>query len=275
MSVWGKYLATGPDPREVESFSYSKKYLVAANLKSTVDKAKLQKIIKEYNSAGPIPAWVEAVFCPPSLYLEEALKTMRSDVAIGAQDCSANGYGAHTGEIAAEMLKDFGVKWVILGHSERRTNQKESSELIATKTRKAIDAGLQVMYCVGETLEEREAGKINAVVLDDHMAAFKGKFSDKEWDSIAIAYEPVWAIGTGKTATPDQAQEVHASIRAWLATNVSQAVSKKVRIQYGGSMKAANATELLSQPDVDGGLIGSASLKPEFITGIVAKCPKP
>ena len=149
------------------------------------------------------------------------------------------------------------------------------STQVATKTKQALDAGLSVMVCVGETLEEREAGRIDAVVLDDHMAALKGKFSEAEWARIAIAYEPVWAIGTGKTATPEQAQEVHASIRAWLATNVSPAIAKATRIQYGGSMKGANAAGLLSKPDIDGGLIGGASLKAEFISGIAAVAPKP
>ena len=133
----------------------------------------------------------------PSVHIGSVLATLRQDIAVAAQDCSATGDGAYTGELSAGMLADFGVKWVIVGHSERRTNQKESSALVATKTKAALDAGLSVMVCVGETLEEREAGKIDAVVLDDHMGALKGKFSDAEWAKIAIAYEPVWAIGTG------------------------------------------------------------------------------
>ena len=144
----------------------------------------------------------------PAVHIGSVLGSLRKDIAVAAQDCSATGTGAYTGELAATMLADFGVKWVILGHSERRTNQGESSELVATKTKQALDAGLSVMVCVGETLAEREAGRVDAVVLDDHMAALKGKFSDSEWARIAIAYEPVWAIGTGKTATPEQAQEV-------------------------------------------------------------------
>ena len=211
----------------------------------------------------------------PSIHIGSVMGTLRKDIAIAAQDCSATGMGAYTGELSAAMLADYGVKWVILGHSERRTNQGESSALVATKTKQALDAGLSVMVCVGETLEEREAGRIDAVVLDDHMAALKGKFSEAEWARIAIAYEPVWAIGTGKTATPEQAQEVHASIRAWLSTNVSPAIAKATRIQYGGSMKGANAEGLLKCPDIDGGLIGGASLKAEFITGIAAVAVEP
>ncbi|KAJ8599902.1 hypothetical protein CTAYLR_002826 [Chrysophaeum taylorii] len=275
MSTWGKYLAYGPDPAVVESYKYPKKYLIGGNWKCNGTKESVAKLVKTLNSAGPIPPWVEVVVGVPAIHIGDVLKTIRKDISVAAQDCSATGYGAFTGELAAPMLADFGVSWVILGHSERRTNQKESSELVATKTKAALDAGLSVMVCVGETLEEREAGKIDAVVLDDHMGALKGKFSDVEWAKIAIAYEPVWAIGTGKTASPEQAQDVHASIRGWLAANVSPAVAAATRIQYGGSMKGANAPGLLAKPDIDGGLIGGASLKAEFITGIAAAAPEP
>ena len=274
-SGWATYLARGADPVEVASYSYPKKYLIGGNWKSNGTKASVSKLVKGLNDAGGIPPWVEVVVGVPSIFIPEVLKTIRKDITVGAQDCSATSYGAYTGEIPAEMLKEMGVSWVILGHSERRTNQGESSELVATKTKNALDAGLKVMVCCGETLAEREAGKIDAVVLDDHLGALKGKFSEKEWESIAIAYEPVWAIGTGVTATPEQAQDVHAKIRAWISTNVSPSVASSVRIQYGGSMKAANAEGLLTKPDIDGGLIGGASLKTEFITGIAAKCPKP
>lgn len=256
---WGQYLAYGPDLSEIESYKYPKKYLVGGNWKCNGTKQSVAKLVKTLNEAGSIPPWVEVVVGVPAIHIGDVLKTLRKDIAVGAQDCSATGYGAFTGELAAEMLADYGVKWVILGHSERRTNQKETSELVVDKTKQAIAAGLSVMVCVGETLEEREAGKISAVVLDDHMAALKGKFSAAEWEKIAIAYEPVWAIGTGKTATPEQAQEVHAMIRKWLVDNVSAEVAKKTRIQYGGSMKGANAPGLLSQPDIDGGTFPAAS----------------
>jgi len=275
VTSWAKYLAEGPDPAVVASYGYPKKYLVGGNWKCNGTKESVAKLVKTLNAAGPIPPWVEAVCCVPAIHIGEVLKTLRSDVAVGAQDCSATGYGAFTGELAPAMLKDFGVSWVILGHSERRTNQKESSDLVCVKTKNAIDAGLSVMVCVGETLEEREAGKIADVVLDDHLGALKGKFTDAEWEKIAIAYEPVWAIGTGKTASPEMAQEVHAMIRKWLVDNVSPAVAAKTRIQYGGSMKGANAKDLLAQPDIDGGLIGGASLKAEFITGICANAAEP
>jgi len=254
---------------------YPKKYLIGGNWKCNGTKESLEKLVGELNGAGPIPPWVECVVGVPSIHIGTVLATIRSDVKVAAQDCSAKGYGAFTGELAPEMLKDFGVAWVIVGHSERREYQSESSALVAAKTKAAIAAGLSVLVCCGETLAEREAGKVDAVVLEDHLAALKGVISEAEWASIAIAYEPVWAIGTGVTASPEQAQEVHASIRAWLAKNISSGVAKATRIQYGGSMKGANAAGLLAQPDIDGGLIGGASLKPEFITGIAANAPEP
>jgi triosephosphate isomerase len=187
-----------------------------------------------------------------------------------------SGLGAFTGETAAEMLTDVGCTWVILGHSERRQYQGESSALIAAKAAKAISCGLSALVCVGETLDEREAGRVDAVVLDDHMAALLATLKEADWAHCAIAYEPVWAIGTGKTASPEQAQEVHASIRAWIAKHVSADVAAKTRILYGGSMKGANAAGLLSKPDIDGGLIGGASLKAdEFVNGICGACPTP
>eukprot|EP00629_Pelagomonadales_sp_RCC1024_P004013 CAMPEP_0119295712 /NCGR_PEP_ID=MMETSP1329-20130426/50199_1 /TAXON_ID=114041 /ORGANISM="Genus nov. species nov., Strain RCC1024" /LENGTH=278 /DNA_ID=CAMNT_0007296631 /DNA_START=48 /DNA_END=884 /DNA_ORIENTATION=- len=252
-----------------------KQYLIGGNWKCNGTKESVAALVTTLNGAGAIPAWVEVVVGVPSIHIGTVLATLRQDISVAAQDCSETGYGAYTGELAAAMLADFGVKWVILGHSERRTNQKESSELVAKKTKMALDAGLSVMVCVGETLAEREAGKIDEVVLGDHLGALKGKFSDAEWARIAIAYEPVWAIGTGKTATPEQAQEVHASIRKWLLDNVSAKVSQDTRIQYGGSMKGANAAGLLAKPDIDGGLIGGASLKAEFITGIAQNAPEP
>ena len=252
-----------------------KQYLVGGNWKCNGTKESTAALVATLNGAGVIPAWVEVAVGVPSIHIASVIGTLRKDISVAAQDCSATGNGAYTGELSAAMLADFGVKWVILGHSERRVNQGETSALVATKTKQALDAGLSVMVCVGESLAEREAGRVNAVVLDDHMAALKGKFSDLEWARIAIAYEPVWAIGTGVTASPEQAQEVHASIRGWLSKNVSPAIAAATRIQYGGSMKGANAAGLLSKPDIDGGLIGGASLKAEFITGVIQNAREP
>jgi len=252
-----------------------KKYLVGGNWKCNGTKAATAALVQTLNDAGPIPAWVECVVGVPSIHIASVLATLRADITVAAQDCSATGYGAFTGELSPLMLKDFGVSWVILGHSERRELQKETSALVAAKAKAAVEAGLSVMICVGETLAEREGGKIETVILGDHMAALKGVFTPEQWSQIAIAYEPVWAIGTGKTASPQQAQEVHAMIRGWVNDNVSPAVAKQTRIQYGGSMKGANAAALLSMPDIDGGLIGGASLTADFITGIACNAPEP
>jgi len=174
--------------------------------------------------------------------------------------------GAYTGEICASQLVDFGCSWVIIGHSERREGfgmAGEDNELVAKKVKVALDAGLKVMFAIGEKKEEREAGTTMDVCAKQLEPAAK-ILEEADWENVAIAYEPVWAIGTGLTATPEMAQETHASIREWVSTNVSPKVAKAVRIQYGGSMKGANAKELLAQPDIDGGLIGGASLKADF-----------
>lgn len=176
--------------------------------------------------------------------------------------------GAFTGEVSPAMLKDIGANWVIIGHSERRQIFNETDELIAEKTVHALAEGLKVIACIGETLQEREAGQTEAVVFRQTKALAN---AIKDWTNVVVAYEPVWAIGTGKTATPQQAQDVHAALRKWFSENVSPAVSAAVRIQYGGSVTAANAKELASQTDIDGFLVGGASLKPEFIQIINAK----
>lgn len=166
------------------------------------------------------------------------------------------------------QLKDVGATWVILGHSERRQIFGETDELIAQKVVHALENGLKVIACIGETLQEREAGQTEAVVFRQTKALADAV---KDWTNVVLAYEPVWAIGTGKTATPQQAQEVHAALRKWLTENVSADVSASLRIQYGGSVTAGNAKELASQPDIDGFLVGGASLKPEFVQIVNAK----
>jgi len=178
--------------------------------------------------------------------------------------------GAYTGEICASQLVDAGVTWVIIGHSERREGFEmagEDSDLVAKKVKVAVDAGLKVMFCIGEKLEDRESDLTMKVCAEQMEPAAK-ILSKEDWSKFSIAYEPVWAIGTGKTATPEMAQETHAGIRKWMAENVGEDVAKAVRIQYGGSMKGANAKELLEQGDIDGVLIGGASLKPDFFNVI-------
>lgn len=176
----------------------------------------------------------------------------------------------YTGECGAHTIKDAGCSWVIIGHSERREGfgmPGEPVELCAQKLKIALDQGLKVMFAIGEKKEERESG-VTMEVCASQLAPAAKLLTENEWANVAIAYEPVWAIGTGLTATPEMAQETHADIRKWMADNVSPAVAKAIRIQYGGSMKGANAKELLAQPDIDGGLIGGASLKADFFNVI-------
>ena len=203
---------------------------------------------------------VDIAICPPFTALSEVSKAViDSNIRLGAQNMSQNGYGAHPGEIAAGMLKEFSTKYVILGHSERREYQRESDELIASKAKAAHEAGLKPIVCVGEQLEERESGNTENVVGTQVRGSLAG-LTTEEMLGTVIAYEPVWAIGTGKTATAEQAQEVHAFIRNLLADLFDADTAKAVRIQYGGSVKPDNARELMSQPDVDGALVGGASL---------------
>jgi triosephosphate isomerase len=197
--------------------------------------------------------------CVPCLYLAQAEALLGgSPVAWGSQDVSAHEQGAYTGEIAAAMVAEFGATYAIVGHSERRAYHLESPELVATKTHRALAAGLTPIVCVGETLEQREAGSMREVVgvqLDTVLALL----SAQEAARLVVAYEPVWAIGTGKSASAEQAQEVHAFLRARLAAKGAQVAN--VPLLYGGSVKPDNAAELFRQPDIDGGLIGGASLK--------------
>lgn len=210
----------------------------------------------------------EVAVCVPAPYLAHCrLKLAGSLIAWGAQDVSAQAPGAYTGEVSASMLQDFAVKYVIVGHSERRAYHAESNALVAQKTVRALAVGLTPIVCVGETLSEREAGRTDAVV-GGQLDAVLTVLNDAESCKIVIAYEPVWAIGTGKTATPQMAQEVHAKLRAQLASKYRPAAA--VKILYGGSMKPDNAKELLAMPDIDGGLIGGASLKAADFLAIIA-----
>jgi len=211
---------------------------------------------------------VEVVVAPPALYILPLRDVLRKGISVAAQNAYKNKEGAFTGEISAYQLAQEQIPWVILGHSERRSIFKESDEEIAEKTVEALAQGLSVILCVGETLEEREADKTDSVVQRQLKAVVDKKV---EWNKIVIAYEPVWAIGTGKVATPEQAQEVHKNTRKWLADTVSQDVADATRIIYGGSVNAKNAATLANEPDLDGFLVGGASLKPEFIDCINAR----
>jgi len=212
---------------------------------------------------------VDIVVCPPFTALGEVSKAiLDSNIRLGAQNMSEHNFGAYTGEIAAGMLKEFSARYVILGHSERRQYQKESDELISKKALAAHAASLKPIVCVGETLAEREAGQMQAVLLTQVRGSLAG-LSKQQMEETIIAYEPVWAIGTGKTATTQQAQEAHAYLRALLVKLYDEAVARRVRIQYGGSVKPSNARELMSLPDVDGALVGGASLEDRTFADIV------
>ena len=212
---------------------------------------------------------VDIVICPPFTALSEVSKAiLDSNIRLGAQTMSEHNVGAYTGEIAAVMLKEFSVRYVILGHSERRQYQKESNELIAKKAAAVHAASLKPIICIGETLAERDGGKTNQVLETQARGSLTGLSKEQVTESI-IAYEPVWAIGTGKTATTAQAQEAHEFIRRQLAGMFDENVARRVRIQYGGSVKPSNARELMSQPDVDGALVGGASLEARSFADII------
>jgi triosephosphate isomerase (TIM) len=212
---------------------------------------------------------VDVVVCPPFTALCEVSKAMLdTNIRLGAQNMSENNFGAYTGEIAAGMLKEFSVRYVILGHSERRQYQKESDELISKKALAAHAAALRPIVCVGETLEERESGQTEKVLETQVRGSLAG-LTNEQMEETILAYEPVWAIGTGKTATTQQAQSAHAFIRNILGKMFDEPVARRVRIQYGGSVKPSNARELMSQPDVDGALVGGASLDDRSFSDII------
>jgi len=239
-----------------------RKYLIGGNWKANGTVESVEKLIAEFNAAGPIPANCEVVVAAPFIHIPICLMSLRDDIQVAAQNCNLECTGAYTGEVCAAQLKDIGVSWVILGHSERREGfgmAGEDSELVAKKTKRALNNGLKVMLCIGEKKEEREAGTTMDVCASQ-LKPCAEILSKEDWANVAIAYEPVWAIGTGLTATPEMAQETHANIRQWMSDNVGADVAAAIRIQYGGSMKGANAEGLLTQPDIDGGLIGGASL---------------
>ncbi|XP_026462948.1 triosephosphate isomerase-like [Ctenocephalides felis] len=239
----------------------NRKFCVGGNWKMNGDKKSINDICA-FLKAGPLDPNVEVVVGCPALYLDFVRANLPKSIGVAAQNCYKVQKGAYTGEISPAMLKDVNVDWVILGHSERRAIFGESDSLVAEKVAHALAEGLKVIACIGETLQERESGQTEAVVFRQ-TKAIAGAIND--WSNVVLAYEPVWAIGTGKTASPEQAQAVHKALRAWLKENVSEHVANSVRIQYGGSVTAANCRELAQQPDIDGFLVGGASLKPDFV----------
>jgi len=248
--------------------SMMRKKIVAGNWKMNKTASEAAALIDGIKKEVADVAQVEVVVCPPFTDLKAAAAACAgSNVKLGAQNVHWEASGAYTGEISAAMLKDLGVEYVIIGHSERRQYFGETDETVNARTKAALAAGLIPIVCVGETLAERDAGNMEAVVVRQTKAGLDGLGGDLA--KVVIAYEPVWAIGTGRTASPAQAQEVHALIRRTLAEIADGDLANTIRIQYGGSMKPENAQELMSQPDIDGGLIGGAALKAESFAAIV------
>lgn len=229
-----------------------------------------KSLFEEINShTNEFSKKVAVVIAPPSLYLASFAQSATSKVCVGAQDVSAHAEeGAYTGEFSAAMLKSTGGKYAIVGHSERRSYHGETDTLISKKIRACVDAKIVPIYCCGESLEERESGKHVQVVQNQIKEALSG-FTAADLNTLVVAYEPVWAIGTGKTATTEQAQEMHSEIRKFLGDKFGDAFANEVRILYGGSCNPTNAKAIFSQKDVDGGLIGGAALKADDFLAII------
>lgn len=243
--------------------------IIAANWKMNITPSEAEKFVAAFLPLVKSNNQVDMVLCPSALAVDRVAKlAYGSNVFVGAQNMYFEASGAFTGENSAAMLLDAGCKYVILGHSERRTIFHETNEMINKKVKKALESGLIAIVCVGETLEEREAGKMEKVLEDHVLNSLKG-FSAEDFKKIVIAYEPVWAIGTGKTATPEQAEEAHAYIRGLLVKLAGKEVADSVRIQYGGSVKPENTKELMSKENIDGALVGGASLKADSFAKIV------
>ncbi|KAI1277620.1 triose-phosphate isomerase-like protein [Xylaria sp. FL0933] len=245
----------------------ARKFFVGGNFKMNGSISSINEIVDNLNKAQLDPN-TETVIAPPALYLLLVREKLRKEIGVAAQNVFDKPNGAFTGEISVQHLKDSGIDWTILGHSERRTILGETDEVVASKTKYATENGISVIWCCGESLEQREAGQTLDVIAKQ-LAALQSKISD--WSKVVIAYEPIWAIGTGKVATTQQAQEVHASIREWLAKNVSQSVADETRILYGGSVSEKNCKDLSKEKDIDGFLVGGASLKPAFVDIINSK----
>lgn len=247
-----------------------RKTVIAGNWKMNNDLKESEKLIVELNNLlqNEKPN-CDVIVCPPYTSLSEAYKLLKgSQIKLGAQNMHFEENGAFTGEVSALMLKSVGCEYVILGHSERRHIFGESNEMINKKIKKALSAGLKPIFCVGELLEERERGTTNDVVKKQILKGL-AEISADEMKNIIVAYEPVWAIGTGKTASPAQAQEVHEFIRDLVEITYSLEVANDLVIQYGGSVKPDNAKELISQKDIDGALVGGACLKADSFMGII------
>ncbi|XP_057510006.1 triosephosphate isomerase, chloroplastic-like [Actinidia eriantha] len=249
--------------RGIVAMAGSGKFFVGGNWKCNGTTESIGKLVSDLNSTK-LETDVDVVVAPPFVYIDQVKNSLTDRIEISAQNSWIGKGGAFTGETSVEQLKDIGCKWVVLGHSERRHVIGEDDQFIGKKAAYALSEGLGVIACIGELLKEREEGKTFEVCFKQ-MKAFADAVPS--WDNVVVAYEPVWAIGTGKVATPQQAQEVHVAVRDWLRKNVSEEIASKTRIIYGGSVNGGNCAELAKQEDIDGFLVGGASLKgPEFAT---------
>lgn len=248
----------------------ARKFFVGGNWKCNGSVAQATELVSIINQSS-LSQETEVVVCPSAIHLQSVKSSIRADVSVGAQDCWVQGNGAFTGETSAEMLTDMGVQWVLVGHSERR-GKGEADAQVAIKAKYALDKGLSVMACCGEPLEARESGTTNDYVFPQ-IKAYADVFTPEDWKKVVIAYEPIWAIGTGLTATPEQAQDTHKAIRDYLGQIAGAEVAAETRILYGGSASAKTAPDLSSKPDIDGFLVGGASLKPEFAQ--IVNCQDP
>jgi triosephosphate isomerase (TIM) len=243
--------------------------LMAGNWKMHTTPAEAAELARALRATLQDPPAVDMAVFPPFLSIPPVLDVLKaSDIAVGGQDLHAEPKGAYTGNVSGEMLKAAGCRWALIGHSERRAYEKESGELLASKVRAAMRAELSPMFCCGETLDQRRSGKAMEIVqqqLDEGL----GWATASEMERIVLAYEPVWAIGTGVVASPEQAQEIHAAIRGWIKSKWGDGTARVTRILYGGSVKPGNVTGIMAQPDIDGALVGGAALKAESFDAIV------
>nr|OQO08215.1 Triosephosphate isomerase [Rachicladosporium sp. CCFEE 5018] len=244
-----------------------RQFFVGGNFKMNGTIDSIKSIVHHLNDAK-VSSDTEVVIAPPALYLLLTREHLRKGIEVAAQNLFDQPNGAFTGEISAAQLKDSGITWALVGHSERRTLLQESDEFVAKKTKSALDGGIGAILCCGETLEQREGDKTMEVVIRQ-LAAVSATV--KDWSKIVVAYEPVWAIGTGKVASTEQAQEVHKGIREWIGKELGSEAAEKTRIIYGGSVSEKNCKELAKAGDIDGFLVGGASLKPAFVDIINAK----
>jgi triosephosphate isomerase (TIM) len=248
---------------------FVRRRFIAGNWKMNTTRAEGVELAKAVAAGVGNSTEVDVAVCPPHVYLSAVADALQgTSVAVGAQNCYHEASGAFTGETSCDMLLDVGCQYVILGHSERRHVLGESNEVVNRKVLAALSSGLKPIVCVGETLAQREAGQTSDVVWEQFFGSLAG-VTAQQMAQVVIAYEPVWAIGTGKVATPEQAEEVHAALRRILEIRYTNEIAEQVCIQYGGSVKPDNAATLLSQPNIDGALVGGAALKADSFLGIV------